>query len=106
MHEITIANKILEQIKNKDKVKSLTLEVGELAEITPEELKETLEHLTPWQINVNETPSIVQCSCGFIGRAKITLRAHDTVLFACPKCNRLPKIKQGKDIKLIKIIYN
>ncbi|MBM3234053.1 hypothetical protein FJZ19_03075 [Candidatus Pacearchaeota archaeon] len=106
MHEITFANHIINQIKEKDKVESIELEVGELAQITGDELKHAIETITGWKVVVKERPSDVNCSCGYMGRANIREKGHDFIIYNCPKCSSLPKIIKGNKIKLKKINYN
>jgi Zn finger protein HypA/HybF involved in hydrogenase expression len=105
MHEITFANHIINQIKDKDRVESIELEVGELAPITGRELKEAIETITGWKVIVKEMPSDVKCSCGYIGRANIREKGHDIIIYNCPKCSSLPKLIHGNKIKLNKINY-
>ncbi|MFH1308018.1 MAG: hydrogenase/urease maturation nickel metallochaperone HypA [archaeon] len=105
MHEIVFAKNIIEQVKDKGKVKEMELEVGELAGISGEELKEIIEKMTGWAVNIREKISRVKCKCSYSGRAKINGKMHDLVLFSCPKCGNLPKVTEGKDIKVLKVKY-
>ncbi len=105
MHEISFAKYILNQIENKDKVKELEIEVGELAGVSGEDLKETIEKMTGWNIKIKEMDSKVKCDCGYLGRAKIKGRGHDIVIYACPKCGLNPEVLSGSNIKLNKVVY-
>ncbi|MFZ5954884.1 MAG: hydrogenase/urease maturation nickel metallochaperone HypA [Nanoarchaeota archaeon] len=106
MHEILFAQELLNQIENKDNVQSIELEVGELAEITAEELRNVIEDLMGWEVIVENVLANVECGCcGFTGRPKITERNQDFVIYECPQCKGLPRAKAGKEIIIKKIIY-
>ncbi|MBR9706399.1 hydrogenase maturation nickel metallochaperone HypA [Candidatus Pacearchaeota archaeon] len=105
MHEHSFIQAIISNIENKDNVVEITLEVGELAGIKAEHLKEHLEEEMPWKVDVVERTSKVKCACGYEGRAKIRQRLHDLVVYCCPKCESFPEIIQGEDIKIIKVVY-
>lgn len=108
MHEIIFAKNIINQIpeSDKDKVQSIEIEVGELAEVTPEELKQALEQLTAWQVTVKPMPSGVKCQCGYSGKANIKERGHHVVIYNCPSCGIVPRVIVGQDIKLKRVVYN
>jgi len=105
MHEHSFIQAVIEPIKNKEKVQSIELEVGELAGIEPEHLKEHLIKETGWDIHINKKNNKVKCSCGYQGQARIKQRLHDLVIYDCPKCGNLPEVLKGKDIKIIKVVY-
>lgn len=100
MHGIGIAKKIIEEVNKKKKknIKAITLEIGELANITAEELKKNIEDLSNWQVNLLKKKSVVKCKCGYKGRANIKERLHDIILFNCPKCNEIPEVISGDKI--------
>ncbi len=106
-HGIVFARKIIEQVpdKDKEKVKEIEIEVGELAEIGAEELKKAVEDVTGWRVIVSEMPSESQCDCGYVGRVRIRERGHHIVLYDCPKCGSVPRVIVGQDIKLKKVVY-
>lgn len=112
MHEFIIANKILEDIKkyaslNKisslDKIISVSFEVGDLAHLSAEELKETLKSRVKFKININRKKAVVKCKCGYKGEPKILDRGHHSLLFVCPECDDIPEIVDGEDIKIMEI---
>jgi Zn finger protein HypA/HybF involved in hydrogenase expression len=105
MHEHTFIQAIIKPIKNKEKVKSVEIEVGELAGIESDHLKEHLIEETGWSVKIIEKKSKVKCSCGYEGQAKIKQRLHDMVIYSCPKCGKVPEVLEGKDIKIIKVVY-
>ena len=105
MHEITAAKSIINQISDKENVEYLELEVGELAEVTPRELKQAIEDLTGWKVIVEEMPSKIKCECGFVGRAHVKQRQHDIVIYNCPMCSSVPRPIIGQFIKLKKVGY-
>ena len=99
MHELKIVNKIIEEAK-KRRAKSVKIEVGELAEITKEELRENLKVFSG-NISIVLKESKVKCTCGYKGRAKILEREHDFCLFNCPNCGKKPNVLEGGEIKII-----
>jgi len=105
MHEEAIINSIIKEIENQEKVKSIEIEVGELAGIEAEHLKEHLKERVDWKIEVMKKDSLIKCECGYQGKAKIEERLHDFVVFSCPKCGKTPEVLDGKDIKIKSIIY-
>ena len=104
MHETIIANDIINKAKEQGKVKSITVEVGDLAHLPAHELKETLSALVNWKIKIIEKKARIKCSCGYIGEPKIIEKGHDSTVFVCPKCNKIPDILDGKDITLKEVI--
>jgi len=100
MHETIIAHKIIEEAQKYGDVVGITIEVGDLAHLPANEMKEVMEGLTDWKINVTETKAKVKCECGYEGRPKIIHKGHDSTLFECPKCRKVPKIIKGDEIIL------
>ena len=105
MHEHSFIQAIISPIQDKENVREIEIEVGELAGITPEHLKEHLIEETGWEVVLRAKKSEVKCSCGYQGQARIKERLHDTVIYDCPECSKLPEVLQGKDIKIIKVTY-
>ncbi len=103
MHETIIAAKIISKAKEQGTVKSICVEVGELAEIEKEELEEALKKLVKWNVVVLLCKAVVKCRCGYKGEPKIVSRDHDNVLFECPKCQAIPSVIKGQDIILKKV---
>jgi Zn finger protein HypA/HybF involved in hydrogenase expression len=106
MHESIIANKILKEAKKKakgKKIKSILIEVGDLAHLPADELKEILQTLADFEIIIKPAKAIVKCMCGYEGEPRIIAHEHDLVLFECPKCGKTPQALKGKDITLKKI---
>lgn len=98
MHEITICKQILNQLKEYRNIKSITIEIGTLAPLTATELKETIENIVDYKVNVIEKEAIVKCSCKYKGSPDIIERAHDIVIYKCPSCGNIPKILNGNQI--------
>ena len=100
MHEINIVKQIIETAKKKGNVKSILVEVGELAHCSAEEIESALKKMVDWQVIVATKRAIVKCKCGYEGNPKIIEKRHGLTLFVCPQCSELPKVYQGKDIVL------
>ena len=98
MHDSVIAQSILKDLKEYGEVKEANLEVGELFGIKPDHLVEHLNDVTDIKFNVEQTQSVVKCSCGFNGRAKIVERLHDFVLYESPKCEGEVEVISGDKI--------
>jgi len=68
MHEINIAKQLMEKIIEMAagrSIRSITLEVGELCDFEPEEIKETLEHMSGWKVNTIEREGLIVKNRGF-----------------------------------------
>lgn len=106
MHEIVFAKSVIKEIEKqaKGRISKVTLELGELAGVEAEELKEAIEKLKLWKVEILPRKAIVKCGCGYEGEPKIIQRLHDLVIYACPECSSIPEVKEGKDIKIIKIL--
>ncbi len=105
MHEHAIVHDLVDAAEKQGKVRAICVEVGTLAPIAANELREALSAEKPaWKITVKETPAKVKCpKCGFRGEPKITERAHDFVLYECGKCGAIPEVLSGKEIALKKV---
>jgi Zn finger protein HypA/HybF involved in hydrogenase expression len=104
MHEVAIAQNIIEEAKKHGEVEEIYLELGELSHAPSHELVEYLQRLVDWKIHSREIPAKVKCSCGFEGRPIILERSHDSFLIECPKCKAVPELINGKDIKIVKVV--
>lgn len=100
MHEIEFANKIIEEAKKYGKVKSVVVEVGELAPISLKNLKDAMKMLVDWDIKMILKKGLVKCDCGYEGEPKVIEKQHSFTLFICPECSAQPRILNGKDIVL------
>lgn len=101
MHEQTIAKNIIDDALKHGKIKSITIEVGDLAHLPANEMKLILEKLTDWKINVERKKAIISCECGFEGEPNIIQHLHDHSVYECPMCKRmLPLVIDGQDIVL------
>ncbi len=104
MHESAYANKIIYEANKHGDVKGITLEVGELAPVPAKDLVEFMRRAVSWQIKFVEKENVVECDCGFKGRAKITERGHDYYFIECPECsNNSPDIVSGEQIKIVSV---
>jgi len=107
MHELSIATDLINTAiatakqNNAQKVLSVTVEIGELAMINPEQLIFMYEVLTDEnmlkgsRLNIITIPAEMECqSCGYKG--PIT----DKYTCACPKCGLTLRAVAGRDICL------
>jgi Zn finger protein HypA/HybF involved in hydrogenase expression len=104
MHETVFAKKIIEEAEKQGEVKAISLEIGELANVPPEELLECLKGIVNWDIESTIIPAKVECECGFRGHPKILERGHDFFFIECPTCGNIPDLVDGQDIILIDVI--
>ncbi|MBU0977146.1 MAG: hydrogenase maturation nickel metallochaperone HypA [Nanoarchaeota archaeon] len=125
MHEINIADRVLREARKAGATHFLRVEIGELCEVTKEELEEGLHKVMApvvveslrdfggtvlqssafveeledqkWECAVDFVESRVRCEkCGFEGRAKISDRGHGYCLWECLRCG-----KSGKDVEVL-----
>ena len=113
MHELSIAtdlvNAALETARQNDakKVLSITVEVGELALVNPEQLQFMFEVLTQDEdftkgdllkgarLDLAIVPAVMKCdNCGYQGAVT------DKYTCACPKCGLTMRAIAGRDICL------
>ena len=106
MHEHHFIENIVSQIPNRENVTYVEIELGDLAGIEGQHLKEHMIEETGWDVEVKVVKSEIKCDCGFSGEAKILQRLHDLVIYECPECgNDDVKVICGKDIKIGKVVY-
>ncbi|MGD9276120.1 MAG: hydrogenase/urease maturation nickel metallochaperone HypA [Candidatus Pacearchaeota archaeon] len=105
MHEHSFINAILKNIENPENISKIKIEVGGLAGIEADHLKEHLKDKINGDVEVIEKKAIVKCACGYNGVPKIKARLHDLVIFECPECGKIPEVLEGKDIKIISVVY-
>ena len=116
MHEASFIDAVLKDIEDLAKsegfsiadVSSVVLEVGELAGIEDWHLrKHVVDRLGEGvDVEVLTSESKVLCECGYSGRPRILERLHDFVIFECLRCEGIPEVIRGKDIKILKVIYS
>lgn len=102
MHEQTIAKAIIEEAVKHGKVKSITIEVGDLGHLPANEMEEVLKTLTDWKVIVTKKKATIKCEeCGYQGEPNIVEKGHDHNVFRCPECEAMmPKILDGNNIIL------
>lgn len=107
MHEYTLAKNIIDTAENAAsgrKIKSIKIEMGEIADIPASDLLDALKLINKECIfDISETNSVVKCSCGFKGRPKILEKKHAATIFVCPKCNKIPEIVSGNEINVVSV---
>ena len=118
MHELSMAqgiiNAVLEtaQQNNATEVNEITVEVGRLAMINPEQLEFILGVLVDntiledAKIIFEEIPAEIDCfDCKFHGEAILDDSDHYAPLVKCPKCDSLSvDVINGKDIIVKNIV--
>ena len=105
MHEHSFIEAIVRDIGDRENVSGIVLEVGELAGIDGGHLREHMEEMYDWDVEVLARDGKVRCACGFEGRPKVLERLHDIVVFECGECGGIPEVLEGEDIKIKKIVY-
>jgi Zn finger protein HypA/HybF involved in hydrogenase expression len=108
MHEQAIAREIIVTAENTarnqgKKVLGVTVEVGDLAHLPGEEMKEALQALVPkWKITIVAKKALVSCVCGFEGEPLILEHGHGHVVYRCPECHSMmPDILEGDKIAVV-----
>jgi hydrogenase nickel incorporation protein HypA/HybF len=103
MHEFGIATEIVNVVKETVETRavkrliSVTVEVGQLAMVNPEQLKFSFKMITeggPFEgaeIKVETLPAVAKCKCGFEG----ALGDED---YVCPKCGGMYELLSGRGI--------
>lgn len=118
MHELSMADGILKAvIKNAEEnqateVLEVTVEIGKLALLNPEQVKFMLDVLSEDTIangakfTMEEIPIEIECGeCGYMGEADGDDLDHYTPIVECPKCeNKLVNVTNGKDCIVKNII--
>ena len=107
MHELSIATDLINTAiatakqNNAIKVLSVTVDIGELAMINPEQLTFMYEVLTEEnmlkgsKLIINILPAVMECqNCGYKGPVE------DKYTCSCPKCNMTMRAIEGRDICL------
>ena len=118
MHELSMAqgiiNAVIETAENNNATEGneVTVEVGRLAMVNPEQLNFILGVLVEntivedADIKMEEIPVEIECfDCGFNGNAVVDDKDHYAPLVKCPKCDSLKiDILNGKDIVVKNIV--
>jgi len=76
--------------------------------VSAKELVAALKLIAPGlHVKVQSVKAVVKCpkrKCGYSGKPKVVEKMHGLVLFECPKCRAIPKIVQGGEVVLKKIV--
>ena len=118
MHELSMAQGIINAVldtataNNATEVNEVTVEVGRLAMINPEQLQFILGVLVEntlmedAEIVFGEIPAEIQCyDCDFKGEAILDEKDHYAPLVKCPKCDSINvETLNGKDIVVKNIV--
>ena len=119
MHEYSLACEIFEnvmataQANNASAVNSITLNIGRLAHVNPEQLLFSFSVITKdsiadgAEVNVEFTAPTVECICGYKGNIDdVTEKTdsdsqpylHEYIGLACPECNGLLQTVGGREL--------
>lgn len=93
-----MAERIIKEAESKGLAGPVHVTVGELCEVTPEEVESALKEIAPWDFSVREEKGLVACSCSYKGKPRILERGHGFCLFSCPKCGKKPDAVKGGSI--------
>lgn len=103
MHDQIYAQQIIEQAEaTNQRIKAVSLEIGDIAPIGAEVLEKAIRNLRPgWRVKIYKIPAKIKCKkCGFEGKPNIVERLHESVIFECPVCADFPEIIEGDKIIL------
>jgi len=98
MHDTLIANMVMKDLANYKDIEAVSIEVGELAEVTAAELESAMKAMVKYKLDIKEKKATVRCKCGFEGRPEILERGHHFTVFVCKKCGDVPEITEGNKI--------
>ena len=118
MHELSMAQGIINAVletaesNNATEVNEVTIEVGRLAMINPEQLEFILGVLIDntimqdAKINFEEIPAEIKChDCNFQGETILDDSDHYAPIIKCPECDSLNvETLKGKDIVVKNIV--
>lgn len=112
MHELSVMREIIERVADEAKrregsrVRSVTLEIGELTFLGIEQMRFAFKALTEntsvggAELKISEERGEIECECGYRGPVKFseTPSYHRMFpLIACPECGERPEIVSGKE---------
>lgn len=105
MHEQGIAQDIINTAKQQGNVVAITVACGELGHLPANEMREVLEKMTDWKINIINEPAVVKCQqCQFEGAPKILQQLHDHNIWECQACQQMfPAVLHGDKITLTEV---
>ena len=122
MHELSMADAIVKTVldaaeKNQaEEILEVTIEIGKLTMLNPEQLRFLLEVLTEdtllegAKITIEEIPVEIKCnSCNYTGKTDLDESDHYLMIVKCPQCDeRDLEIITGREcnVKNIKIEKN
>lgn len=117
MHELSIASEIIEnavksaQEHNAEKVESITLEVGKLLMLSPEQLKFGLEMLSKdticdgMKIEIEFIPAKIKCKNNHITSISTGIEFLDIAKhLKCSECSEEVEIIGGRELIIKKIV--
>jgi len=108
MHELSMADAMVKTVldvakeNNAQEITEVTIEVGELTMLNPEQLKFMIEVLSEntllegAEIRIDTIPIEIECkSCDYVGAIKSDELDHYVTIVNCPEC-------QKRDLEIIK----
>ncbi len=107
MHEISICQRILEESKKAGAKKSISIEVGELAVLSGNEIISTIKDLDPkMRVEIKEIKNKILCpKCNSENQANILEKGHGYSIYECSSCQNKKdlKILQGGEIRIVEV---
>ncbi len=102
MHEQVLARNIIQEAEKHGRVRSVFVEVGDLAHLPADEMQKVLESLTDWKVVVMKKKALVRCgTCKHLGPPVIVEHCHDHSIFKCMKCGKMfPRVEDGDQVVL------
>jgi Zn finger protein HypA/HybF involved in hydrogenase expression len=103
MHDQIYAQQIIKQAEEHGTIRTISIEVGDIAPLTKEQLENAIKSQRPgWRVKIYKKEGNIKCQkCGFEGKPEVIDRGHEEVFIQCPVCeNSLPEIVDGENIIL------
>jgi Zn finger protein HypA/HybF involved in hydrogenase expression len=116
MHEVELANRVLEAVRGiaseqKGKLKKVNLKVGELNE--PDSLDFWLKKLggsefVGVEFNIERVPLRIKCDCGYSGGVNTPVDPHSPapeLELVCPKCEGRCSVslESGRELEIVSV---
>jgi len=103
MHDKILAAKIVKEAEKHGEVEEITVEVGQLSGVAPDEMQKALESRVGWKVCTKQKEAVVRCVCGYEGPAKVILDENNNQSVKCPDCGGAPKVTEGNRVILMDV---